>query len=130
MAVTACVIFGTTRVPLKSAAEAITVVPAGYLVFEIEGDPVPVSVTLDNRATPLVRNDPPTRGHFVLDAHRSVGFHRLTVATQEFVFGTEDAKLQYAGILDILELIEHEGLGPCCAANSSVRCSNRILRVL
>jgi len=40
-----------------------------------------------------------------------VGFHRLTVATQEFVFGTEDAKLQYAGILDILELIEHEGLG-------------------
>ena len=94
----------------QSSVASPEIVPAENLTFKIEGAEVPESAKLDARTVPLVRNDEHTRGCFILDAFRSVGFHRLVVAAHTCYFATEDGKLRLAGIQQLLEVIGRQGL--------------------
>lgn len=85
-------------------------VPAEYLNIELEGDGLPDRIKLDGSEVPLIRTADGARGSFMLDAFRSVGFHRVEVAGTEFVFCTEDAKLRLDGIVKLLAFVEDAGL--------------------
>lgn len=112
MAIAIHAIFGQERVALttQSSIGAPAVVPAAYLTFEIEGQDVPRSIVLDKRRVPLALTPDGKRGHFLLDAFRSVGFHCLEIEDSRFYFATEDSKLKLAGILQLLQDVGRSGL--------------------
>src|SRR5438046_4399979 len=103
---------GSSRVELRDADgdDAVTILPASWLAIEFEGIALPPSALLDGATVLLARNATATQGHFVFDAFRSVGFHRLEIDGRRFVFGTDDAKLRMQGVQDLLRYVEAEGL--------------------
>jgi hypothetical protein len=98
------------QLPPSNCADTPTVVPSAYIVIELDGVALPAFVELDGRLSPLVTNDTRTKGYLQVDVFRSVGFHKLEVWGQQFVFATEDAKLRLDGILKILDYIGTAGL--------------------
>src|SRR5688572_20058117 len=105
MSVSVHAIFRGNRVALSAATTLTSPVtlPAEYLTFEVEASAfLPTEVLLDKRPTALALTPGDQRGHFLLDAFRSVGFHCLEIAGERFYFATEDAKLKLAGILELL----------------------------
>jgi hypothetical protein len=105
-------LFRQQRKPIPPATDfsGAEVLPAENLIIEVRGDPVPSSVTLDGRTIALIRDEQHSRGHFLLNAFGSVGFHRLEVQNSSFYFATEDAKLRLVGIQQLLDFLDEEGL--------------------
>ena len=111
MPVKLSVIFGSTRQQVAPTASLTpTTIPGEFLAFECEGADLPAVAILDGVQRDLVLNATRDRGHFVLDATRSVGYHYLQVADTKFYFATDDAKLRLAGVLAMLEQIQQAGL--------------------
>ena len=101
---------GRRLITEECSGESITVLPAGFITIQIEGNNLPSSASLDGKAIHLSLNESRSSAHFIIDAHRSVGFHTFEAGSQSYLFGTEDAKLRMDGIQTMLEYIEEEGL--------------------
>jgi hypothetical protein len=88
-----------------------SVIPAEHLTFEISAqDELPLSILLDKRPLTLALTPDRKRGHFQLDAFRSVGFHCIDIGDARFYFATDDAKLKLDGILNLLHYVGEAGL--------------------
>ncbi len=83
------------------------VVPASGVVVSVAGARSK-NVRLDGRALRLSSGEP---GLLAIDMVRSTGFHRLVVDDQVFWFGTEDAKLGLAGVVQMLHELDTLGTG-------------------
>src|SRR5258708_15937108 len=105
------VIFGSTRQEIQPASSLTTnIIPGEFLAFECEGDELPSTAILDGSPCTIVLNQARDRGHFVLDAHRSVGYHYFQIGDSKFYFATDDGKLRLTGILAMLRDIQAAGL--------------------
>ncbi len=82
-------------------------VPAGGVVISVSGARSK-NVRLDGRPYRLSSGEP---GLLPVDMTRSTGFHRLVVDGRAFWFGTEDAKLGLAGIVELLQELGTLGTG-------------------
>lgn len=83
------------------------IVPATGVVVSVSGARSK-NVRLDGRAVRLSSGEP---GLLAVDLVRSTGFHRLVVDGEVFWFGTEDAKLGLAGVVQMLQELGTLGTG-------------------
>src|SRR5688500_4425073 len=104
------VIFGGTRQEVPPASSlSPSIIPGEFLAFECEGEELPSTAILDGSPCTVALNQTKDRGHFVLDAHRSVGYHYFQIGGAKFYFATDDGKLRLAGILAMLKDIHAAG---------------------
>jgi hypothetical protein len=100
---------GRIRIDTEST-EAPALVPSANIMVEIEGTDLPGFAFLNNLRVKLNLAEGGVRAYLLFDFHRSVGFHRLEVADTTCLFGTEDAKLQLAGMEEMLDYVGDAGL--------------------
>lgn len=107
----ATVIVRNERLPLvPGVTSEPVIVPAETLLIEIQGVAFGELVRIDDEASSSAPGPDEFARYVLVDCFRSTGFHKLEVQGEVFWFGTSDAKLELQGIVQLLSLIEREGL--------------------
>lgn len=115
-------VVGSVRSPLSEVQPVI--LPSGPIVLDLRGVAHRDAVRLDGRPLPVALDTASGIATAALSLERSTGYHQLQVGPdRRYVFGTDDAKLRIAGVVEMLSYLREHADSQGLSWNGTVQFS-------